>query len=83
MPFDTNKKYWTVHEVADYASQIVGLHTTASSLRTLITRGGGPKYHKFSRMVRYTREAVDEWLASRLSPEKSNSLDKGGANAGY
>ena len=71
MPFDTNKTYWTVHEVADYASQVIGLHTTAS---------GGPKYHKFGRMVRYTREAVDEWLASRLSPEKSNSLDKGGNN---
>lgn len=81
--FDTNKKYWTAHEVADYASQVMGLHTTVSSLRTLISRGGGPKYHKFGRMVRYTREAVDDWLASRLSPEKSNSLDKGGANAGY
>lgn len=78
MTLNLDKHYWTVNEAADYLTQVLGLHTTASTLRTLATRGGGPKYHKFGRMVRYTRAALDTWIAGRLSPEKSNSLDQRG-----
>lgn len=39
-------------------------------------RGGGPRYSKLGRLVRYRRAALEEWLQAR---ERSSTSDRGGA----
>ena len=76
-----DKEYLNTYEAEYYINNVKGLQTTANTLRTLVTRGGGPKFHKWGRAVRYTKQTIDEWVASRMSELKNNSLDKGGHNA--
>ena len=76
-----DKEYLNTYEAEYYINNVKGLQTTANTLRTLVTRGGGPKFHKWGRSVRYTKQTIDEWVASRMSELKNNSLDKGVQNA--
>lgn len=76
-----DKEYLNTYEAEYYINNVKGLQTTANTLRTLVTRGGGPKFHKWGRSVRYTKQTIDEWVAGRMSELKDNSLDKGGHNA--
>ena len=76
-----DKEYLNTYEAEYYINNVKGLQTTANTLRTLVTRGGGPKFHKWGRAVRYTKQTIDDWVASRMSELKNNSLDKGGHNA--
>jgi hypothetical protein len=76
-----DKEYLNTYEAEYYINNVKGLQTTANTLRTLVTRGGGPKFHKWGRAVRYTKQTIDDWVAGRMSELKDNSLDKGGHNA--
>ena len=76
-----DKEYLNTYEAEYYINNVKGLQTTANTLRTLVTRGGGPKFHKWGRAVRYTKQTIDDWVAGRMSELKNNSLDKGGHNA--
>lgn len=76
-----DKEYLNTYEAEYYINNVKGLQTTANTLRTLVTRGGGPKFHKWGRAVRYTKQTIDDWVASRMSELKDNSLDKGVQNA--
>lgn len=76
-----DKEYLNTYEAEYYINNVKGLQTTANTLRTLVTRGGGPKFHKWGRAVRYTKQTIDDWVASRMSELKNNSLDKGVQNA--
>ena len=76
-----DKEYLNTYEAEYYINNVKGLQTTANTLRTLVTRGGGPKFHKWGRSVRYTKQTIDDWVASRMSELKNNSLDKGVQNA--
>lgn len=51
------------------AEYLEGKNTPCSvaTLATLRTRGGGPKFRKFGRMILYTPKSLDEWVESRLS----------------
>lgn len=80
MTIDIDKKYLNTYEAADYF-QDQGLQITSNTLRTLISRGGGPNFYKWGRSVRYTKETLDAWIDGRMSGLKMNSLDKGGYNA--
>lgn len=72
-----NKEYWTTAETSFYLTDVKGINTTETTLRTLVSRGQGPKFFKIGRQVRYTQETVDAWLSDRISPAKSNSMDGG------
>ena len=54
---------------------------TERSLAKLATVGGGPKFQKMGRLVFYSADALDEWVASRMSgpigstSEYANSKD--------
>lgn len=76
-----DKEYLNTYEAEYYINNVKGLQTTANTLRTLVTRGGGPKFHKWGRAVRYTKQTIDDWVAGRMSELKNNSLDKGVQNA--
>ncbi len=44
-----------------------GLRTTAASLATMATRGGGPRFLKFGRYAQYRRCDLLEWMNLRCS----------------
>ena len=78
MVLNLNKKYLDTREAETYIRDVIGLHITDTTLRTLIVRGGGPRFVKIGNRVCYTKEFLDEWIESRKSDPKRNSLDKGG-----
>lgn len=59
------------------AANYLGL--SRSTLEKARLYGGGPKFYKYSRLVRYRREDLDEWLSERLvsttSEPKRSSRD--------
>lgn len=77
MVLNLNKKYLDTREAETYIRDVIGLQITDTTLRTLVVRGGGPKFVKIGKHVRYTKESLDEWIESRTSDFKRNSLDKG------
>lgn len=50
----------TDREAADY------LKMSRSYVAHLRLSGGGPEYSKLGRAVRYSRDALDRWLESRV-----------------
>ena len=44
-----------------------GLRTTAASLATMATRGGGPRYFKNGKICLYRQSDLEEWLEQRSS----------------
>ena len=46
----------------------LGIRVGTSRLSVLRSVGGGPEFRKFGKKVFYTREALDRWVASKLSP---------------
>ena len=70
-----NKEYWSTDEAEFYMVNIKGIQITSRTLRTMISRGGGPRFYKLGRTVRYTRSYIDRWIDERMSPPKLNSLD--------
>ncbi|HFH4298104.1 TPA: helix-turn-helix domain-containing protein [Pseudomonas aeruginosa] len=46
-------------QAADY------LQVSRQLLELLRVKGGGPRYAKLGRLVRYRRASLDEWLASK------------------
>ena len=80
MVLNLNKKYLDTREAETYIRDVIGYQITNATLRTLVVRGGGPEFVKIGRSVRYTKETLDEWIKSRTTSFKRNSLDEGGRN---
>ena len=80
MILNLNKKYLDTREAETYIRDEIGFQITGATLRTLVVRGGGPKFVKIGNHVRYTKESLDEWIDSRTTGFKVNSLDKGVQN---
>jgi hypothetical protein len=57
--------FMTRQRLADELTRL-GLPTSAATLASLATRGGGPKYFKYGRRVVYRWPEVMVWLESRL-----------------
>lgn len=57
---------------ADAAAKLTGV--PPCTLATWRSRGGGPRFMKLGRVVRYRRRALLEWMAAR---EKRNTHDMG------
>lgn len=56
----SNKSFLTTDEAADY----VGLQK--STLEAWRCRGGGPRFVKMGRAVRYRQADLDAWIETRL-----------------
>lgn len=80
MNINLEKKYLDTREAETYIRDEIGFQITGATLRTLVVRGGGPKFVKIGKHVRYTKESLDEWINSRTTGFKANSLDKGVQN---
>lgn len=61
-----SEKFLTREETARYINE-KGLPIAQRYLMKLASIGGGPEYRKFGRYCVYERDAVDKWVASRLS----------------
>ena len=44
-----------------------GLRTTAASLATMATRGGGPQYFKVGKLCMYSLSDLEAWVAQRTT----------------
>jgi hypothetical protein len=56
------------------AARYLGL--SRSTLEKFRVYGGGPRYHKYLKVVRYRPEDLDEWLRQRLV-ESTSEFRKG------
>lgn len=63
----TPKDVFDTEEAARYLSVSVAL------LQLLRVEGGGPRYAKLSRLVRYRRVALDDWL---IQHERNHTADQ-------
>jgi hypothetical protein len=69
-------QYITRREASEYLFQRYGTAgVTATTLARYACMGGGPEFHKIgNKRVGYTIEALDAWMASRVSlPKRSTS----------
>ncbi|HIE4035242.1 TPA: helix-turn-helix transcriptional regulator [Pseudomonas aeruginosa] len=55
---ELQQNVFTTEEAAQY------LRLSRQTLELLRLQGGGPRYAKLGRSVRYRRAALDEWLAA-------------------
>ena len=69
-------KYLNKKESSEYCKSAYGLKVSAQTLSQLITRGGGPIYHKFGGRVYYTQEDLDSWIKSRISKAFHHSSEE-------
>jgi hypothetical protein len=71
----TAAQYITRREAAEYLSRHYGTAAVAAvTLARYACIGGGPEFHKIGRKrVGYTVEALDAWMANRVSPPKRST----------
>lgn len=63
---DIGEKLLSRKEAADYI-RAKGLPSSESTLRTYAVTGGGPRFRKFGRAVRYERAELDAWIEAKLT----------------
>lgn len=68
------KKYLNQAEAADYVAS-KGLPCGVVTLAKAVICGGGPAYQKFNKACVYSVEALDQWIASKLSAPRFSSSD--------
>jgi hypothetical protein len=52
-----------------------GFPISPKTLATMVSRGGGPPYHKFGRTVLYRWSDALAWAEARLSPARRSSSE--------
>ena len=67
-----NARLLSRQEAASYCQE-KGFPVAPASLAKYASVGGGPEFHSFGRFPRYSTEALDRWLASKLSAPRANT----------
>jgi hypothetical protein len=67
-------------DVPGYLLERHGVAIKATTLAKLAVVGGGPIYELFGRVPFYRPEALDAWVASRLSGPRRSTSDPGEDN---
>lgn len=67
-----NDRFLNRAEAADYVAS-KGLPCRVATLAKAVTRGGGPSYQKFGKACVYSIEALDAWIAARLTAPRFSS----------
>lgn len=62
-------------DVLDTQAAAAYLQVSPALMEYYRVRGGGPRYSKLGRLVRYRRAALEEWLKER---ERASTSDLGG-----
>ena len=68
----TTNPYLGPSQASTYLTNL-GLKTARATLAKLRVIGGGPKFHKFGRMVLYKSNDLENWAESRISVAKSST----------
>jgi len=61
-----------LHGLVDTAEAARYLGLSRSTLEKFRVYGGGPRYHKYLKVVRYRPEDLDAWLSERLCESTSS-----------
>lgn len=64
-------------EASRYLLDVWGIERAVNTLAKLATIGGGPGFETANRVPLYSRDELDRWAKSILSPMKSSTSDKG------
>jgi hypothetical protein len=67
--------YLPREKVPDALERELGLHTTKTSLATMATRGGGPRFRKFGPRAVYRWGDVVEWAEAKLSASRRSTAE--------
>jgi hypothetical protein len=67
--------YLPREKVPDALERELGLHTTKTSLATMATRGGGPKFRKFGPRAVYRWGDVVAWAEAKLSAPRGSTAE--------
>jgi hypothetical protein len=67
-------QYLRRKEAASYLLANYGFGAERTLAKGVVT-GDTPAYHKAGRIVLYTREALDAWAQSKISPELQSSSE--------
>lgn len=67
-----SETYLRRQQAAEYLQQRCGAYT-AQTLAKMACVGGGPTYRKNGRMVLYTIDDLEAWIASRMSGPIENT----------
>ena len=67
------KLFDTVEAAAHLAQR--GLPISGQRLKDLRTTGGGPRFRKYGRFVRYEPDELDAWANSRLSAPRLSTTE--------
>ena len=78
----TNGRALRRHEAARLL-QSHGLRTTAASLATMATRGGGPRYFKVGKLCMYPLSDLEAWVKQRTTSLLDSTSTEVGARADY
>ncbi|MDM4767279.1 hypothetical protein [Pelomonas sp. SE-A7] len=70
---DTGAAKWT-REVFDTEGAAAYLKVSRQLLELLRVTGGGPRYVKLTRLVRYRKAALDEWLVDNERAHTSEGV---------
>ncbi|MCP1199073.1 AlpA family transcriptional regulator [Notoacmeibacter sp. MSK16QG-6] len=68
--------YLTRIQAAKFVREQLGLSCSPNWLAKLIVTGGGPRYWKFGRAVRYRADALEAWTFQRLEGPFENSSER-------
>ena len=70
--------YLTRRYAAKYVRDHYGMRCSEKWLAKLVVTGGGPSYWKDGRAVLYRRDALDAWVAGRVSGPWTSSTNREG-----
>ena len=68
-----SQRFLNRRQAAEYV-QAIGLPCAPKTLEKLACVGGGPEMVKFGRRVFYTPDALEAWIANRLSEPRANTI---------
>jgi len=60
-------------EAAEYLALVHGLQVAPATLAKYASVGGGPGFHRVSRMPLYPKDELDRWARQRLGPVVSST----------
>ncbi len=70
-------RFMTSREACDYLREEWAIKRAASTLNKIRGTGGGPRFIKHGRHVRYTPELLDEWANKLISEPLSSTSEAG------
>ncbi len=69
------KRFYRTREAADLLARQYGLSIAVATLDSMVSRGGGPPFHKWGRFRVYAEADLIAWAADRCGEARSSSSE--------